>query len=574
MAQQNRPNKPLSTKTTQQKSVWFSFGLIALLMGLFLWGTQRSTQAQEAPPPPFPLPDPRFGLIEGFWKPEETAELNVGWERILFYWREIQPSGKDDWNTLHVYEEWLQDAQANGRTVIGLLKNTPGWAVEEGGKGEAGLPRGLYLPHTDPDNLWAGYVRKIGEYYGPRGVHNWIIWNEPEIEAGTYGFEFDGTAEDYVQLLKVAYLTLKEVDPEAKIHLAGLTYWHDPEYVDELFEVIVNEPDAAENDYYFDVITLHIYFRSETVEGIVENIEAAQQRAGLDKEIWINETNAAPSLDPDWPVNRPQFPINLDQQAWYIVQAYALGFSNGADSIAVYKLLDVRLPEGAESFGILNPGTEEKRPAFHAYRTTIDYLRDFTAATHTAKERRYHHVTFERPQGTTHVLWARTAVSTTVTVPATAEVGLIVNATGDTITEIEAVDGAYTVQLEGALCTGQGNECLVGGPPIFLLDGEPEPLPTYTPTPSNTPTATETPTITPTSTPTLTPIPTNTSTATPTPTHTATPTITPTPTPDSVLGTLQNEAQENPQRVGLGVILMGGGLLLIAGLLYILLRRR
>ena len=54
--------------------------------------------------------DRRFGAVESFWAPNEAADLQVGWDRILFYWNEIQPNGPSDWNTLHVLEEWLTDA--------------------------------------------------------------------------------------------------------------------------------------------------------------------------------------------------------------------------------------------------------------------------------------------------------------------------------------------------------------------------------------------------------------------------------------------------------------------------------
>ena len=63
-------------------------------------------------------PDPRFGAIESFWAAEEAAELDAGWERILFYWNQLQPTGPDDWNTLHVLEEWLDEANTQDRKVL------------------------------------------------------------------------------------------------------------------------------------------------------------------------------------------------------------------------------------------------------------------------------------------------------------------------------------------------------------------------------------------------------------------------------------------------------------------------
>ena len=58
----------------------------------------------------------------------------------------------------------------------------------------------------------------------------------------------------------------KEEDPQSVIHLAGWSYWHDPAWLGNFLRVATADPDAAANNHYFDVVTLHIYFRVETVE--------------------------------------------------------------------------------------------------------------------------------------------------------------------------------------------------------------------------------------------------------------------------------------------------------------------
>lgn len=414
-----------------------------------------------------PDPDPRFGAASVFWEAEKAAALDLGWERILFYWSEIQSEGPHYWNTLHVMEEWLREADAQGREVVGLIKNTPPWATD--GVPYGGVPRGLYEAPDDPDNLWAVFVRRLVTYYSERGVHRWIIWNEPDIETGVYGNEWAGDIEDYYRLLKVAYTVIKEVDPQASVHLAGLTYWHDAtvgrdQYLRRFLEVVAADPEAPEHDYFFDVISLHIYFRVETVATIVEEIDAIQQSFGLDKPIWINETNAAPTLDPEWPVNRPQFQIDLEQQAWYIVQAHALGFAAGAHRIGVYKLTDVNLPPGGESFGLLRPDLSA-RPAYHALQTVVDVLSGFRDV-RIEEDDAYYVVTFTGPEGVTRVLWARTPEVVTLSLPATAAGAELVQATGERA-PLAAEDGAYTLTLEGARCY---DLCLVGGPPLIVVE--------------------------------------------------------------------------------------------------------
>ncbi|MCA9949462.1 MAG: hypothetical protein KDE48_07455 [Anaerolineales bacterium] len=478
-------------------------------------------------------PDPRFGAIESFWAPQEAAEIGVGWERILFYWNEVQPKDSDDWNTLHVLEEWLVEAKAQDRMVLGLLKNTPAWATD--GDPFSGVPRGLYLPIDDPDNLWANYVRRVVDYYAPLGVHNWIIWNEPEINKGVYGHEFAGTTEDYYQLLKVAYLVAKEGDPEAIIHLAGWSYWHDPGFLAEFLEVVTADPEAADNNYFFDTLSLHIYFRVETVASLVKEVDRIQNEFGLDKPIWINETNASPNLDPLWPVRRPQFQVDLDQQAWYIVQAYALGFGAGADSIAVYKLIDILLPEGGESFGILRPDYSP-RPAYRAFDVLVEQLQGFSGDVQTRTFPEYSVTTFDVPTGTTRILWAREDSEVTVQVPAIGKTAVLMDIYGQA-EEITPANDAYQITLEGARCD---RECDIGGPPLYLIEEEVAHLP-YPPvpysvlaqatvTPMPRPALTFTPWPTETATPTVTPSPSNTPTLTPSATSTPLPSKTPPPT--------------------------------------------
>lgn len=567
-----------------KRSVFYVFVLLAFLLINHAAAPAAYTQAQGAV-------DSRFGAVEAFWAPNEAAELGVGWERILFYWNEIQPTGPNDWNTLHVPEEWLTEARNNGRTVVGLLKNTPNWATD--GEFAAGVPHGLYLPIDDPGNLWANYTRRAASYYGARGVNHWIIWNEPDIAPNVYGHEFAGSIHDYVQLLKVAYLTIKEANPSAVIHLGGMTYWHDQGYLRRLMQTIVAEPDAAANNYYFDVVSLHIYFRPETIYTIVGNAYGVQSQAGISplKAVWINETNARPNQDPGWPVTVQSFQIDLEQQAWYIIQAHAIGFHAGASRIAVYKLVDVNLAPGEESWGLIRPHDFSKRPAFYAYQNVIQYLAGFT---NIQRERTdsYYIFTFVRPQGVTRILWARTQSSVNLNIPALTTSAQLVQANGD-IVPLQASSGVYNLTLQGARCT---DGCYMGGPPIFLVEegatvqivptAAPgvniNPTPTVSTPITETVTLTPTATITATMTPTAEPSPTATSSPTPSPAPTdtplpaptaialvATPTLPATPIPPDEV-----EAERPPLDNPIGLWFLGGGLALTLGLVIVTLRRR
>lgn len=437
---------------------------IALLCFLAL-GT---VSAQEAPA----NEQNPFGIVEGFWFPELSCELGVGWERIIFDWSQHQPNGPDDWFTLNVDDRWLRAAAACNREVVALLKHTPAWATD--GTPGIGVPRGLELPLDDPGNVWANFVRRTVDYYASRGVTHFIIWNEPDIDSETYGYEFEGTLEDYFLMLRVAYRAAKAVNPAAVIHLAGTTYWHDVNqgrepYMTRLVRRILDDPDAAENDYYFDVLSLHIYFRTDSVYDIVQEMRQMLDDNGLaDKAIWINETNAAPTDDPAWPVERPVFQLNLQHQANFLLQAAALGLAAGAERIAAYKLYDQELPPGGESFGLLTPPDATPRPAFAAWRLVAAQLDDVASA-QLARTDTLDVVRLWHENGQQSILaWARTAQGAEIAISATGQKATQRSFDGTMRFLRPDDDGAYALTLPPALCE-ESEGCFLGGEVLFLV---------------------------------------------------------------------------------------------------------
>ena len=427
-----------------------------------------SIQAQ--PPTPSEGENP-FGVVEGMWFPNLACDLGVGWERIIFDWGQHQPTGADDWNTLNVDDRWLRAASDCGREVVAVIKNVPDWATD--GSPGVGVPTGLDLPLDDPANVWAGFMRRAAAYYAPRGVHRFIILNEPDIERETYGFEFEGDVADYAKILRVAYLAARQGNPTARVNLAGTTFWHDiqsgrPIYLSRLLDYYAqNDPDAPAHGYYFDALSLHIYFRSESVPVIVGRMRGVLDQYGLtDTPIWVNETNTSPNLDPAWRVTRPQFQVNLAQQQAYLVQAISLMLASGVERIAVYKLWDQDATPGIETFGLLTPATldQQPRPAYFTYRAIVQH---FQAVTETAwaVTPEVYAVRLTHADGHhTLVVWARTATAKTFTVTGATEKAYQMGMDG-TLT-FTKLSGDF--DLSGATCDSQDG-CAVGGTPVVLM---------------------------------------------------------------------------------------------------------
>jgi hypothetical protein len=523
--------------------------------------------------------DPRFGAVDAADNSAAASQIGVGWTRVRFEWSEIQPNDSGQWNDAKL-EATVNADIAAGREVVGLVLNTPPWARKDGNT--AGVPADMELPADNPQNLWATFLRRLVTQYAGR-VNHWIIWNEPDIWDAKYpGQTWGGSVDEFLKLQRLAYTVAKAANPNAVIHLAGFTYWWDVNYnrtpfFQRFLNALKNDPNAAANNYYFDVVTVHQYFRTDMIYDLTAWHHTMMRAYGFDKPVWLVETNAAPSLDPTWPANGAQFQITLDEQAAFIVQAFAMGIAAGAERIAVYKMADTPGDKAAnpEPFGLVRMDGSQ-RPAFKAFQIAATYLAGFRSATLDHRNE-VAQVTVDRGEQTTTVLWSRVTAPQKVTLGARAGSALIVDTrTGATWTQ-GASGGAYTLNLLGATCTQiAGGSCLIGGWPILVVEqgsggarpSVSQPVPqapgpsvtlspgqtatrpisqtataaprptspatsTLAPSPTSSPTDTSTPTATPTQTPTM------------TPTATSTPSVTPTltPTPNLAVSQLEFDAR-------------------------------
>ncbi len=464
------------------------------------------------------IPDYRFGVVESYAAPDAATTLGAGWTRVTFEWNRIQTNGPDEWNVTPISDEVLANELAQGRQVTGLLITTPGWATDVGIG--PGVPQGLYLPSDDPNNLWANFVRTIVARYAGR-IDHWTIWNEPEIPASSPDMTWGGSMDDFIQLLRVAYTVARETNPNAVVHMAAVTHWYNEHWFGQFLDALTADPNAAANNYYFDVATFHLYHEPEKIYDVVAHYRRMMLDHGLAKPIWIAETNAYLSR------------VSEDEQASFIVQAFSLEIAAGAERIAVYKMADTATDQAAdpEPFGLVRMDGS-RRAAFTAYQAATTYLAGFRSATWDRRDE-IAVVTVDRGEWTTTVVWARTPEPQTAMIPARTTQALVVDAQGSA-SYVYPERGYYYVGLAGADCSAG---CQMGGPPLMLVEEAPVSAITVLAPPSPTPPGTPDPNFTPdpgdwpTPTPTFTPTPAPTSTSTPPPTPTSTPTNTPTPTP-------------------------------------------
>jgi hypothetical protein len=352
---------------------------------------------------------PVFGVVEGYYRPDEAAELGAEWDRIVFEWYDFQPNNADEFITDSIEDTWLTDAVDANRQIVGLIKGTPSWASESGTP--AGVPFGIELAFDDPDNVFGSFVERLVDHYARLGIHHWIVWNEPDIRPGEGIVEFEGGVEDYALLLRTAYNAVKAADPTAHVQMAGLTWWYDVNgyrepYLQRLIPALLAIGGSSLNDHYFDGISLHIYFTTSSVSDIILANERILDNFGLGyKEVWLNEFNASPRTDPEAAIDAA-FQVSLEQQANFIVQAAALALALDVDRMAVYRLYDNDFTPGlSEPWGLVR-GDGSLRPAYHAYQNVIQSFARATQITRSSN-RDAEVITFFYPDHTLYALWNR-----------------------------------------------------------------------------------------------------------------------------------------------------------------------
>jgi hypothetical protein len=491
------------------------FAALITLFIVLLTQNALPVQAQD-PPPPTPAPfDPRFGIVDSFVNTAEANAARAGWSRVFFRWDVVQPGGPADWKPTNVPDTFLEAEIAAGRQLVAVLIGTPVWASESGAS--TAVP---------PLEYWGDFVYKITSQYQGR-IKHWVIWNQPDVDdLASPNHTWAGSVEDYYRLLKEAYLKIKAVDPTMQVHVAGLTYTWDqergqPQYLARLLDLIQADPEATNNNFYFDAVSYHLYFQPRQIYEALVDIRAILAAHNLaEKAIWLNEVNAPPSEDALEPLATLANPnVTLEEQSAFVVQAFAMALAGGAERIAFNKLRnDYPHPESVQPYGLLR-ADNSRRPAFTAFQTLATYFAGVQQASWQQQGDIYI-VSLARDGQTTTVLWNSSPTAAFFTLNAIAPQATSVDEQG-IIQPLTPTNNAYIVGLPGALCSNGAGACFIGGPPRLIIEaGSPDQrlalapagaqIASTTPTPDQTATVEPSPQPSPTSPPpppTLTPTP-------------------------------------------------------------------
>ncbi len=339
----------------------FAMRVRAALLVLTLMGAS----ADGAQPAALPTPPEYFGLImhrldSGTpWPPFKFGSWRM-WDAYVG-WPDVEPK-QGEWNfkRLNLY---VAAAQAKGVEIVYPLGMAAPWAsarpAEPSGykPGYAAEPRDL--------ETWRTYVRTVAEQYKGR-IHYYEIWNEPSDK--TY---FSGPPETMVQMMRIAYETLKKVDPTIQVIGPGVTgAGRHLEYLDKLL--------AMGGKDFIDILGHHFYVPRESPEAmlpLIHEVQRIMRKNGIsNKPLWNTETGWwIGNLDgtPDHPMVAKGGWRKVDateEAGAYVLRAFVLARAERIDRFFWYSW------DNQYGLGMRDPTSGNPKPMAKAYGIAVDWL--------------------------------------------------------------------------------------------------------------------------------------------------------------------------------------------------------
>jgi hypothetical protein len=230
---------------------------------------------------------------------DQMVGAGVGSVRVVVDWSSAQPYAK--WSDVppdqmsrfrdengvptdySLVDQVVEGAATRRLTILPIVLIAPKWDARYPGQFNS-PPKG-----TAP---YAAFTGALARRYGPSGsfwtekptlakapVRHWQFWNEPSLKE----FWADQPWEhDYVALLRAARAKVKQVDPGARIVLAGLPNRSWPE-LEKIYKL------KARN--LFDIVAIHPF--TAQVSGVLEilrNNRRVMARYGDGKKLmWVSE---------------------------------------------------------------------------------------------------------------------------------------------------------------------------------------------------------------------------------------------------------------------------------------------
>ncbi len=351
--------------------------------------TPYPTPARPKGPPHAPhfVPPSMFGMnlyLTGFERSDAQANALAGlavragvrWSREELSWANIEDRGKGQYNNTNIalYDRRIALNTDNGIQVIGMLLTTPQWA----GVQCNASAWWWCAPRNSQD--YVDFVRWAVTRWRDR-IHVWEIWNEPDVP-----ITFDcgagcNRAAKYAEMLAGAYAAIKQVDPNARVLIGGLSV-HD--YNNNGMAFLNQVVTASGGAINFDALSIHTYMPDRVPEStepthLIQNFQYRLYMAndwiaahgGRPAEIWVTEDGRSTCGTCD-----PAFRWSEDQQASMLVRMYGIAASTPRVVHFNYFQFEDKFNNPNDLWGGMAIVRDDLsvKPAYNAYSTAVRML--------------------------------------------------------------------------------------------------------------------------------------------------------------------------------------------------------
>lgn len=323
-----------------------------------------------------PVPPEFFGWIihrahtTTAWPSVEFGTWRL-WDSYL-KWSDIEPA-EGQFN-FEAFDRQVTLGQQQGKELIYTFGQTPRWASSTPDEKHAwGIGSGAMPRNVDH---WRRYVEAVVTRYKGR-ISAYEVWNEPKYPNAlgrcSGSIFFCGTAEQLVQLTKIAHEVVKRIDPKAQLASPGFT--DGVRGVSRLDEYL-----SAGGYKYVEAISFHFYELQpekawETIRALrkvmaqhkISNLPVWDSEHGF---LVQNQKGSVVSQHELGPFSRVFSP---DAAASRMVRAHLVAAAGGVDRVIWYAWDDFLM-------GAI--GTDDGRPTAvaHAYRVLRTWLLGSTIA--------------------------------------------------------------------------------------------------------------------------------------------------------------------------------------------------
>ncbi len=368
--------------------------------------------------------DGRFGVDGANPKAVSwISELGDGVSGVnMVTWEMIEPyppkNGKHFYN-FSAADKLVKTFQRYGRRLQLNIRCISHWATlsDNSSEREVSSP-----PKPEYWDDYENFIYELVERYDGDGYKDMpdlklpIIYYQIESEPHQL---FKGTAKDYVNLLKRAYIGAKRANPNVIIMAAGWNVGdlfvdnpspetvekriHSSPIIEKRYEFILYVLENGKD--YFDVLTIHPNSYYTGIQGTVEYFKKIMKEFGYQKPIWADDMasgflessvflkNPIPEdaeeihdilKNPEDPRYIPTLKRYESEQSKLLIKKLAIGFYVGLEKIFVSTdvdwinyYLDDWKHQGLIYINPENPKIHHKKPAFYTYKLAIEKLNYF-----------------------------------------------------------------------------------------------------------------------------------------------------------------------------------------------------